>query len=263
MKRIGIMLLLFGLLAVPAAGIDEAHYRLGQGDILRITVYDHPDLETKVRVNADGSIPFPLIGTVRVGGLNAALAADAIAGRLGEGFLVNPQVAVFVEEFRSQKAAVMGQVKTPGLYELSGQTTLLQLISKAGGVTPDADETVTIKRPSGQGGEEVVTVNLKEIMERGDPALDVLVQGGDSILVNKAGLFYVTGQVKKPDAYKLEQGISVITAITRAGGFTDLAAQGKVRIIRKADGGEQVLKSVPMNEPIQANDVIVVPESFF
>ncbi len=100
-------------------------------------------------------------------------------------------------------------------------------------------------------------------MERGDAALDVEIRDGDSILVNQAGVFYVTGQVNKPNSYKLESDTTVITAITKAGGFTDLASKGKVRIIRKVNGAEQVLKNVPMHQEVKANDVIVVPESFF
>lgn len=254
----------FLLVWAALAQATETHYRIGEGDVLRITVYDNPDLTTQTRVSSNGTIDFPLIGKVQISGQTVAQVTDAIAGRLGDGYLVEPQVAIFVEEFRSQKAVIMGQVKNPGLYELSGPTTLLQLISKAGGVTADAGETVTIRRSAAnRQAEPTVTIELKEVLDRGDSPLDVPIADGDSIFVPQAGVFYVTGQVRKPDSYKLERGISVITAITKAGGFTELASKGKVRIIRKTDGGEQVLKNVPMHEPVQVNDVIVVPESFF
>ncbi|MFA7535199.1 MAG: SLBB domain-containing protein [Desulfuromonadales bacterium] len=265
MKGIWIAVLLLGALlsAGPGHAVDN-NYRIGEGDIIRITVYDNPDLTTQTRVTSNGTINFPLIGTVQIGALSVGQVAEAIAGRLSGGYLVDPQVAVFVEEFRSQKAVIMGEVATPGLYELSGHTTLLQLISKAGGVTPDADDTVSIRRTAeGRAGEQVVTVDLQKILETGDPSLDVAILDGDSIFVNKAGVFYVTGEVRKPDSYRLEKGISVITAITKAGGFTELASKGKVRIIRKIDGREKTITNVSLHEPVQVNDVIVVPESFF
>lgn len=259
--------LVFVLTLLLAAGRGHAvdnSYRIGEGDRLRITVYDNPDLTTETRVPANGAISFPLIGTVQIGGKSVGEVADFLAGRLADGYLVDPQVSVFVEEFRSQKAVIMGEVKNPGLYPLSEHTTLLQMISKAGGVTPDADESVSLRRTAqGRPGEEIIAVNLREILDSGDPSLDVAIQDGDSIFVNKAGVFYVTGQVRKPDAYKMEKGMSVITAITKAGGFTELASKKKVRIIRKIDGKEKTLTDLSMHDPVQANDVIVVPESFF
>ncbi len=259
-----IALLLLLLLTAPAAGALDTNYHIGDGDVLRISVYDHPDLSTTTRVNSDGTLFFPLIGSVPARGLTIGKLADNLSRRLSDGYLVNPQVTIFVEEFRSQKATVIGQVKNPGLYELSGPTTLMQLLSKAGGINQDASETVTIKRQSdGADGEEEIIVNLQELREGGDQSSDIAIQDGDSIFIDRAGIFYVTGEVKKPDAYQFERGISVITAITRAGGFTDLAAKGKVRIIRKIEGSEKVLNKVPMHEPILPNDVVVVPESFF
>ncbi len=265
MKGIALALILFGvLLSAGQSFAVDTNYRIGEGDIIRITVYDNPDLTTQTRVNSNGTINFPLIGTVKIGGQSVAQVAEIIAGRLSAGFLVDPQVAVFIEEFRSQKAIIMGEVKTPGLYELSGQMTLLQLISKAGGVTSEADDIVTIRRTAeGLSGEQVVNVDLKQILETGDSSKDVAIHDGDSIFVNKVGVFYVTGEVRKPDAYRLEKNVSVITAITKAGGFTELASKGKVRIIRKIDGSEKTINNVSLHDPVQANDVIVVPESFF
>lgn len=263
MKRMLIILVLLFLPSLSAQAADN-HYRIGEGDILRITVYDNADLTTQTRVSSSGSIDFPLIGKIQISGQTVADVTEAIRAGLADGYLVDPQVSIFVEEFRSQKVVIMGQVKNPGLYELSGPTTLVQLISKAGGVTPDADETVSIRRSGNDSqSEQVISINLKKILDEGNSSLDVAVIDGDSIFVNQAGVFYITGEVRKPDAYRLERGVSVITAITKAGGFTNLAAKGKVRIIRKINGSETILKKVSMNEPVQADDIIVVPESFF
>lgn len=258
-----VMLFLFlGTASCLAAGSD---YLVGAGDVLKVTVYDHPDLSSIVRVSNDGTINFPLVGTLQIEGISVSQAGERVAGALADGYIVNPQVAVFVEEFRSRKVIVMGQVKNPGLYELRGPTSLLELISQAGGLNPDAGEMVHITRRPGTvaGQEQLLKVDLKTLTQGGDIANDVAILDGDSIFVTLAGTVYVTGEVRRPNAYKFERGTSVIKAITMAGGFTELAAKGRVKINRKSGGAEQQLENVPMHMLVLPDDVIVVPESFF
>jgi polysaccharide biosynthesis/export protein len=249
-----------------AAGISAARdYIVGEGDVLKITVYDHEDLTTTSRVSGEGVITFPLIGPVEVKGLTLSEIALKISSCLSDGFVINPQVNIFIQEFRSKKTFIMGEVNKPGLYVLPGNTTLLVLLSEAGGLTKDAGDKAVIKRKAGSSGEDekIITVDLKGLMEKGDTSLDIPILDGDSIYVIKAGVFYVTGEVKKPDAYKFEEGTTIIKAITMGGGFTDKASKGRVRIIRKVEGKEEVIRNVRMDEPVLPDDVIVVPESFF
>lgn len=266
-KELLILFLLF-LALVSGSGISLAageprnDYRIGDGDVIKIMVYDHPDLTTVDRVDNGGTISFPLLGTVRIGAQTVGEAADQITKGLAAGYIVNPQVSVFIQEFRSRKVTVVGQVTTPGLYELTGPTSLLELISKAGGMKEDAGDKIIVKRRAGE-GEQQISIDRNALMERGDTALDIQLRDGDNVFVAQAGVFYVTGQVNKPAAYKLEEGSSVIKGITMAGGFTNVAATKKVRIIRKVEGKEKVLENVPMHESIRPDDVIVVPESFF
>ncbi|BCR05783.1 hypothetical protein DESUT3_28520 [Desulfuromonas versatilis] len=258
-----VLLALFSL--NPPAWAVDTNYQVGDGDVLKVTVYDNPDLDATVRVNSDGTIHFPLLGQVKVGGLSVAQVSDQLARKLADGYIVNPQVSVFVEEFRSKRAIIIGQVRTPGLYELSGPTSLLELVSKAGGLTPEAGDKATIKRKSGPGGdqEQLITVNLKDLLERGLATLDAPIMDGDNVFVAKAEVFYVTGEVGRPNSYRLEEGTTVIKAITMAGGFSPIASKSRVRIIRKVRGSEQILKNVSMDVPVLPEDVIVVPESFF
>jgi polysaccharide biosynthesis/export protein len=254
---------LFGVLLLLAPQLVAAGYQLGDGDVLRINVYSHPDLDTVARVSA-GGVNIPLVGTVNIAGMTVEEAGEKVAALLAEGYLVNPHVTVFIQEFRSNRVTIMGQVKNPGLYELSGATTVLELISKAGGLTAHYGEVVTIHRRIGGSKEEkVTTINLKRLVEEGDATLDLPVHDGDNVVVAQAGVFYVTGEVRRPDAYKLEDGVTVLMAITKAGGFTAGAARKRVKILRTIDGREQVLERVPMQELMQAGDVIVVPASFF
>ncbi len=257
------LLMILAIATSPAAAEVPGDYRLGDGDIVRIIVFDHADLTTTTRITSGGMVTFPLFGRVKIDGMTVSQVAREVAQRLSDGFVVNPQVSVFVEEFRSKRAIIMGQVTSPGMYELTGPTSLVELISKAGGLRPEAGDRAVIKRKAGAQGEEELTVNLRDLVERGDVSLDVPIIEGDTVFVSEAGVFYVTGQVNRPDAYRLEPGTSVIQAISMAGGFTNLASQRRVRIIRQVDGSEQVMKRVPMNEKVLPNDVIVVPESFF
>lgn len=248
-----------------AASTDNLDYRVGEGDVLKVMVYDNPDLETTTRISGNGTILFPLIGEVMIEGYTVSEVAQDLSKKLAQGYIVDPQVSVFVQEFRSQKTIIIGEVKVPGLYELSGPSSLMELISKAGGLTIDAGDLVTIKRkdPAHPEIDKIISVSLKSLLERRENASNLMILDGDSVFVPRAGVFYVTGQVKKPAAYKLEEGTSVIKAITMAGGFTELASQRKIQIIRKVDDRERVLKKVPLHTPIEADDVIVVPESFF
>lgn len=240
-------------------------YVVGDGDLLRITVYDNPDLLTVVRIGGEGTILFPLIGQVKAAGLSVTSVAKMIEDMLSDGYLVSPHVSVFIEEYRSQKATIMGQVNRPGLYELKGYTTFLELLSKAGDLARDAGDKAFIKRKSESPdkGERNITIDLKRLVEKGDTSQDIPIIDGDSIYIAKAGTFYVTGEVKKPDSYKLEEGTTIFKAITMAGGFTDRASPGRVKIIRKIKGKEDILEKVKLDEPILAEDIIVVPESFF
>ncbi|OGW30069.1 MAG: periplasmic polysaccharide biosynthesis/export protein [Nitrospirae bacterium GWC2_42_7] len=258
--------LLLSFLFLYGANISYAQdYIAGDGDVLRITVYDNPDLTTTARVSGEGVILFPLIGEVKVGGLTVSQVGEKIAALLSEGYVIYPQVTVFVEEFRSKKAVLMGQVEKPGLYVLPGQTTFLELLSKAGGLTKDAGDKAIIKRKTNLPGkaEEKIVIDLKKLIENGEMSLDILILDGDSIFVVKTGVFYVTGEVQKPAAYRYEENLTVVKAITMAGGFTEKASTRRIKIIRKVDGNEKVLRGVEVNDTVLPDDVIVVPESFF
>jgi polysaccharide biosynthesis/export protein len=250
---------------VLGSHLSAQDYVIGEGDVLKITVYDHDDLTSTVRVSGDGFIVLPLIGQIDVKGKTVSQITEKISSLLSDGYVVNPQVTIFIQEFKSKKAFIMGEVKKPGLYVLPGQTTFLALLSEAGGLNKDAGDKATIKRktnPQAQ-QEDILTIDLHDLIEKGDTSLDVLILDGDSVYITRAGVFYVTGEVKKPDAYKCEEGTTVIKAITMAGGFSDKASKGRVKIIRKIGDKEEVYEKVKMDEPVLPDDVIVVPESFF
>lgn len=244
-------------------------YTVGTGDTLHINVFGHPDLNQKVEVGGDGMIVFPLIGQLKIRGLSVAEVSLLVTKKLSAGYIVNPQVTVVVEEYRSRKASILGKVKEPALYELKGRTTLLEFISTAGGLALDAGQYayVTRKEPESEdsidGRQEILRIDLKKLVEEGDTAQNILIHDGDSVFISKMQKVYVTGEVKSTGAYPYEEGLTVIKALTNAGGLTDMASANGIRIIRKGNGQEQVLRKVKMDDPVQPEDVIVVPESFF
>ena len=242
-------------------------YIIGENDVLKVTVYDHDDLTTTVRVGGDGTIILPLLNRVEVAGLTIIRISSKITALYADGYIVNPQVNVFIEAFRSKKAVILGQVNKPGLYELQGRTTFLELLSKAGGLTEDAGDKTIIKRKQGSNASEeeqsILTIDMIQLVEKGDTSQNIQILDGDNIYIAKAGVFYVSGEVNKPDAYKFEENMTVIKAITKAGGFSDKASKRHVSIIRKIHDRKQVIEDVKMDEPILPEDVIVVPESFF
>lgn len=256
------IVIIYFVLSAPMAPAQD--FILGENDILTITVYDHPDLKTTVRISGDGMITLPLIGQVPAADMSVNDLAEQIKTLLSDGYVINPQVHIFVEEFSSRKATILGEVSKPGLYELKGQTTLLELISRAGGLTGNAANRAIIHRklPAGQ-NQQMLTIDLRQLMEHGERAKNINIIDGDNILIQRKEIVYITGQVKKPDLYNYDDGLTLLQALTMAGGVTDKAATRRIRIIRTHNGQTQTLERVPLDQPIRPNDVIVVPESYF
>ena len=241
-------LVFIGFIAVVMFPVSatSADYKLGPGDVLRISVYDNDDLLTIDRISDEGVINMPLLGQVKVQGMTISKASEHIAGLLADGYIINPQVNIFINEFRSKKAIILGRVNRPGLIEMTGPTSLLELISKAGGLSDDFGETATVKRKV-EDKDVVVLVNLKSLTEGGDLSQNISVLDGDTIYVSKAGMCYVTGEINSPDAYKCGDNITVLKLIALAGGFTGKASRSSVKVIRIVNGEKTIFEDVDMD----------------
>jgi len=239
-------------------------YLLGEGDVVNVSVYEQPDLETTVRISGDGMISLPLLGQVDVKNRSVKQLQKKIELLLAAGYIVDPQVHIFVEEFRSRKVTILGEVASPGVYEIQGHTTILELISKANGLTQDAafQAIIQSKRKAGM-ARPVTVVDLSLLMKEGQASQNINITDGDHVYIPPKEVFYVSGQVRKPDVYNFEKDLTVIKALTMAGGTTDKAAPDRTRIIRTKDGQEQLIKGVRMDMRVMPNDVIMVPESYF
>lgn len=243
---------------------------IGPGDLLHVTILREPELEQHARVRDSGDVSLPLIGSVHVAGLDPAAASSAIAAKYRDGnFLKHPNVSVFVEEFATQPVSVLGQVEKPGTYKITTPRTLLDLLAMAGGLTPVADRHIMIERaPGAKQREERVFLSNRS----GDALMaNVTIDPGDTILVPKAGIVYVLGDVGRPGGYTMENEsrMTVLQAIALAGGVRHTAKEKKARIIHNVNGhyDEQPLplreieKGEAPDEQLYANDVIYIPFS--
>jgi polysaccharide export outer membrane protein len=253
-----LLIILIGAVSVSSAG----DYVVGEGDVLSLKVYENDDLSTTARVTYEGKISLPLLGQVLVKDMTVSGIEKKISRLLKDGYLTEPQVSIFIKEYRSRKAVILGEVNNPGIYKLREDTSLLELISQAEGLTKTACSKAIIKRKNGK-ADNVIKINIKNLVEKGEDILNIQVQNGDTIYIPKQDVYYVTGEVKKPDAYDHEESTSVIKAITIAGGFTAKASKTGIKIIRKIGDREEVISEVNMDVQIFPEDVIVVPESFF
>jgi polysaccharide biosynthesis/export protein len=262
--------------ALPAPGsqpqLDSARsaptLRLATGDLIEVSVYNVPDLTTKVRITDNGDIYLPLIDYVHVGGLTVEETQNLIQKRLSDGgFVKDPHVAVFVDQYAAEGASVLGEVSKPGVYPVLGQRRLFDLISAAGGLTERAGRNITVTHRSEP--DKPLTVPLSRNVAD-NPDSNVPVFPGDTIIVRKADVVYVVGDVGRPSGFLMDSGhLTVLQAIALAGGTTRTAKIGAARIIRKGPEGitetpvqlKKILEAKAPDLPMQADDILFIPTS--
>jgi polysaccharide export outer membrane protein len=247
------------------------NYVIGPEDVLTITSFDQEDLSGKYPVDADGTFSFPLIGRVKAGGLTLRQLEAELKRLLKEGFFKDPQLAVAVETYKSQKVHIVGEVRNPGTYPLTGDMSLIEAIARAGSTLPTASGEALIVRakpghsdgpavPTGEDG-EATTIDLKEL-QSGALSKNVLLRDGDTIFVPRAETIYVFGQVKSPGAYPIQRNTTVLQALSLAGGVNERGATGRIKIVR-IEKGKPVEIKAKLTDIVRAGDTIMVPERFF
>lgn len=254
--------------AAPAAGAaadrrtEQTNTVLGVGDVVKITVFQNPDMTTEARISESGTITFPLLGSVRVAGMTPAQAERSIADGLKKGgYVVQPQVNVFLVQLRSRQVPVLGQVNKPGRYPLEESSTkLTDLLAMAGGST--GADTVTVMKKSGNGYKKV-EVDLPELFLKGDLSSDLQVSNGDIVYVQRPPVFYVYGEVARPGVYRLERKMTVMQALATAGGLTPRGTDRDIGITRRNESDEVQRINTGLNDLVQQDDVIYVRQSWF
>jgi polysaccharide export outer membrane protein len=237
-------------------------------------VWDQADLSGKFTVETDGSFTFPLIGRIPAGGLTLRDLEAALRVRLADGYFKNPQVSVAVDQYRSQRIFVIGEVRTPGSYPLTGDLTLIEALARAGSTTVDAAGEAVISRPPAgkvatapvlpnqDEAAEVIRVNIRDL-QRGELKQNVTLQDGDTIYIPRAETIYVFGQVRSPGAYPLRSmDTTVLQALSLAGGVTDRGSTNRIKIVRLVNG-EKVELDAKLNDPVKPGDTLIVRERFF
>jgi polysaccharide export outer membrane protein len=245
---------------------SDSESRIGPDDLLDITVFEAPDLNRTLRVSANGEISFQLLGAIKAGGLTPRQLELILQEALRHTYMKDPHVGVFVRELQSHPVSVVGAVKRPGVFQIRGTKTVLELLSMAEGLADDAGDTVLVMRaasasrsngkvivgtfPPAGGAEtaasgpalistvqvpsEIVEINLKSLMDSVDPSLNVPIHPGDIVKVPRAGIVYVVGEVKKPGGFVLRnnENITVLQALALAEGLTRTSLKSQARIIR-------------------------------
>ena len=255
--------LLTAALAGSMAGAGATDVLLGPGDVVKVSVFGNPDLNLETRVSEAGSISFPLIGEVAIGGMPVATAEKKIAGLLESGgFLRKPQVNLIVTVLQSQQVSVLGQVNRPGRYPIDGKRTLTDILASAGGVSADGGDAVTLIRTrEGKTTKEII--DLLDMMHSGDMNQNFDLTSNDVIYVERAPRFYIYGEVQRPGFFRLERNMTVLQALSAGGGLTPRGTERGIRIKRRAVGGKLEVLPAQMDDLVRIDDVVYVAESLF
>lgn len=241
-----------------------SNYQLGAGDSIRVTVFQNQDMTVETRVSEDGSISYPLVGKVIVGGLEIAAAERKIAAALNDGgFLKGPQVNIQLLEIRGNKVSVLGQVNRAGSFPLQTTTTRVsQMLAEAGGATATGADTIIVTgtRASKPFRREI---DIDALYRNQRPEDDIVLRGGDTIYVPRAPMFFIYGEVLKPGSYRVERGMTMRQALAAGGGLTLRGTERRLKVVRRNAEGISTKVSVALDDAVQPGDVVTVSESFF
>lgn len=280
-KRSFVLLLVFAALSAP--GLLEAEpsvvpgngfggYHLGVGDSLAVNAYQHKEISGTFPVEESGSIAFPFLGNVPVVGMSTLEIGRLLEQLLEKDYYVDVQLQVEVKDFRSKPITILGEVGRPGTYYLRGDSTLTMILAEAGGLRSTAGPVLELRRMENEDGVMVQTVRSisTDKLRRGDSESDVEIREGDVLSVNSKQMYFITGEVKKPGRYEITEGMTLMQAITQAGGVAKFASD-RVELHRDVDGEKtiadhdlaRIQKGKDDDPLIGASDVIIIRRRFF
>ena len=253
--------------AIAAAQTGQApagEYQLGPGDSIRVQVYQSPDLTVEARVSESGTITYPLIGGVTVGGLSIGQAEKRIADELRtKNILKAPQVNIVLLQVRGNQVSVLGQVNKPGRFPLETvNVRVSDMLAAAGGVMPTGDDVLVITGTR-NGQPFRTSIDIPALFQGDRSEDDILLMGGDTIYVNKAPMFYIYGEAQRPGPYRIERGMTVMQALAQGGGPTPRGSQDRLRLTRTLPDGKVVQTTPRLTDPVHPGDVLFVRESLF
>ncbi|GCL65120.1 polysaccharide export protein EpsE [Pseudaquabacterium pictum] len=247
----------------PTAGA-QAEYRLGSGDVIRINVYQNPDLTLETRVTEAGVVSYPLLGSIRLGGLTVTAAEKLIAEGLRNGnFVKQPQVTLVIVQVRGNQASVLGQVNRPGRYPIEvADMRLTDLLAMAGGTAGNgADMVIVTGTRNGQPYR--LEVDLPTVFQAGGKDKDVIIVNGDTVWVDRQPIVYIYGEVQRPGPMRLERGMTLMQSLATGGGLTQRGTEKGIRVHRKGADGKVQIITPTMDDAMRDGDVVYVRESLF
>jgi len=255
------------LLLAGAAGAQTAaprDYVLGAGDVVKVTVFQSPELSLETRISETGVVTYPLLGPVKLGGLSVGQAEKRLADGLREGnFLRSPQVSILVTQLRGNQASVLGQVNKPGRYPLEQtDVRVSDLLAMAGGIAPTGSDVLTLVGTR-NGKPYRVQLDVPTIFAARNPTQDIQVQNNDVLYVDRVPMVYIYGEVQKPGTIRLERGLTVLQALAAGGGLTPRGTEKGIRVHRRGGDGQVQVLTPAMNDLLQQDDVVFVRESLF
>ncbi len=253
-------------LALPLAQAQTARIEpvLGPGDVVRVSVFQSPDLAVEARVSETGQINFPLIGAVTVGGLTISAAERRIGTMLRDGgFVLKPQVTIQTVRILSSQISILGQVAKPGRYPIEiVNSKVSEMIAAAGGVVPGGADIVTVVGTR-DGKPVKLDIDLPSILQSGRFELDVPVENGDILYVDRAPSIYIYGEVQRPGQLRLERGMTLMQALAQGGGLTQRGTERGIRVHRKDASGATRILELKLTDRVERDDVVYVRESLF
>jgi polysaccharide export outer membrane protein len=249
--------------ALAQTQIQPPDYRLGPGDNIKIQVFQNPDLTLETRVTEQGTITFPLIGTVKVGDMPVAAAEQTISTALRDGgFIKQPHVNIILIAMRGNNVSVLGQVNKPGRFPLETvNVRASEMLAVAGGIAPTgADIAIVTGIRDGKAFRQ--EIDVANMFLNNQTQSDPVMAPGDVIYVHRVPMFYIYGEVQKPGAYRIERGMTVRQALAQGGGPTVRGTERRLGLYRRGEG-QKVEARTDLGERVQPEDVFFVRESLF
>jgi polysaccharide export outer membrane protein len=247
-------------------------YRVGVGDVLKVEAFTHDEITGEFTVEENGAITFPLLGPVEVAGRTTSRISRVLKDLLEKDYYVDVQLQVEVTDYRSQPVTVLGEVQRPGTFYLRGRTTVTQLLAEAGGLKSSAGATVDLRRVElvdGEPRQDVETFSTAKLLT-GEEGADVEVTPGDVLSVSAKKLYFIHGEVARPGQYEISPGMTLMQAISQAGGLGKFSSQ-IVELHRETVGEKEILtfdlshirKGKASDPPVTSGDVLIVRRRFF
>jgi polysaccharide export outer membrane protein len=250
--------------AQTPATTAKTDYVLGAGDVIKVTVFQSPELGVETRIPESGLVSMSLLGQIKLGGLTISEAERKIAdGLLSGKFLKQPQVSILVTTLRGSQASVLGNAVRPGRYSLElANTRLSDLMALAGGVAPDGSDILTVVGTR-DGKPFRTQIDFRTLFRGGGNSQDIVIQNNDVVYVDRAPQVYIYGEVQKPGTLRLERGMTLLQALAAGGGLTARGTSRGIRVNRKGPDGTVHELNPGMQDQLQQDDVIYVRESLF